>query len=113
MGALGDATDASIKAAKHLTKADDGALEALRVLARKIDEDEARWDCAMGYAAEHKTRPPATDNVSLPTYLKYCDALGLTPVAREKLGEKKPEAPSGKLALLRSEAQNGRRKTAG
>jgi hypothetical protein len=109
MGALVDATEAAITAASHLTDADKGAVEALRVLAVKIDEQESRWEYAMRYAETHEARPPATDNVSLPTYLKYAEALGLTPAGRTKLGEKKPEAAGGKLALLRDQAQTKRK----
>lgn len=92
-----DATEAAIHAAEHLTPADRGAVEALRVLAAQIDvlasNDGLREDGKL-------------DNVSLPTYLKFCDSLGLTPAGRTKLGEKKPEAPGGKLALLRGDAQS-------
>ena len=49
------------------------------------------------------------DNVSLPTYLKYCDALGLTPAARK--GQSASDAKGGKLAQLRS-IEGGRAKKA-
>lgn len=101
MGDLSDATESALAAATHLTPADEGTIEALRVLARKIDQDEERWEYALSYATENKTRPPATDNVSLPTYLRYCEALGLTPSGRAKLKAPKG-AQGGKLAQLRS-----------
>jgi hypothetical protein len=40
--------------------------------------------------------------VTLPTYLKYCESLGLTPAGRARLEEKKPEGDGGKLAKLRA-----------
>lgn len=111
---LQDATEAALAGAEHLTDADKGAVEALRSLARKIDAWDVIVEWAMDDAADSDSRPrvPQNDNVSLPTYLKFCESLGLTPAGRTKLGEKKPEAPGGKLALLRGEAQ-AKRKTAG
>lgn len=92
-----EATEASIKAATHLTLLDAGAVEVLRHLARTIDgigdEDDDLDDDAR--------KPKSLDNVTIPTYLKACDALGLTPAGRVRLDEKK-EASGGKLALLRS-----------
>ncbi len=111
MGPLEEATAAAVAAAEHLGKADAGAVEALLTVARKVDQDEDRWDLALRWAEEMQHRPPSQDNVSLPTYLKFCEAMGLTPAGRSKLGEKKPEAPGGKLALLRGDAQAKRRTT--
>ncbi len=101
MGDLGDATETALAAARHLTPMDDGAVEALRTLARKIDQDEERWEVALASAAESKTKPPAPDNVSIPTYLKYCESLGLTPAGRLRLAPPK-DGEGGKLAQLRS-----------
>lgn len=111
MGDIVDATEKAIKAASHLTDADAGALETLRALALAIDEREKRWEALVDDAAEHQLRPPPQDNVSIPTYLKFCESLGLTPAGRAKLGEKKPEAPRGKLALLQDGAAGARKKT--
>jgi len=108
MGEVEEATEASIKAATHLTSADLGAVQALRMLARKIDTEDELRGLALDYAAEHKQKPPSVDNVSVPTYLKFCESLGLTPAGRGRLPEKKPEASGGKLALLRGEAQANR-----
>lgn len=110
MGELEAATKAALEAAQHLTKQDAGATEALLTVARKVDQDEERWALALQWAEAMKVKPPARDNVSLPTYLKFCESLGLTPAGRTKLGETKSEAPGGKLALLRGEAQ-AKRKT--
>jgi hypothetical protein len=93
-----EATEASIKAATHLTLLDAGAVEVLRHLARTIDgigdEDDDLDD-------DPRAKPKSLDNVTIPTYLKACDALGLTPAGRVRLDEKK-ESAGGKLALLRS-----------
>lgn len=100
-----DATEAAIGAAKHLTDLDAGAVEALRALARKIDTWDQIVDWAIDDAADREgSRPavPANDNTSLPTYLKYCEALGLTPAGREKLTAKKPEGRGDKLGRLSS-----------
>lgn len=101
MDDLSAATEAAIAAAKHLTPLDDGAVEALRFLARKIDTEMVLRELALEWAEKNKQKPPSVDNVSLPTYLKYCDALGLTPVGRTKMGPAKG-AEGGKLAKLRS-----------
>jgi hypothetical protein len=87
-----EATEKSIAAADHLTDMDAGAVAALRVLAQKIDTEDALRAMALEYAAEHEQKPPAVDNVSIPTYLKFCESLGLTPAGRK--ASMKKEAPS-------------------
>jgi len=81
-----DETNVSIEAAIRDKTIDPqiaaGPIAALRTLAARIDED----------------RP--TDNVSLPTYLRTCAELRLTPASREAL--KKEEGGGSKLAKLRS-----------
>lgn len=102
LGPVATATEAAIGAATHLTPADAGALEALRALARKIDAWDTIVQWALNDAVQTESRPtvPTNDNVSLPTYLKFCESLGLTPLGRGRLPEKKPEAKSGKLGRL-------------
>jgi len=107
MGSVFDATEQAIASAEHLTAMDEGALEALRTLARKIDDDDALRAAYLRYRLdrgedESKMKPLQLDNVSIPTYLKFCESLGLTPAGRDKLKEKKPEAAGGKLSKLRS-----------
>lgn len=109
MGDVLAATETALAAADHLTDLDAGAVETLRTLARKIDTEAELRELALDASREDGGRPPQVDNVSIPTYLKFCDALGLTPAGRTKLGEKKPEAPGGKLALLRDQAQSKRK----
>lgn len=62
----------------------EGTIAAARALADKIDQ----WDVIVQWAVEDKEalglqRPavPQNDNTSLPTFLKYMDALGLTVAA--------------------------------
>ena len=87
-----DATETSIAAARHLTDMDQGAVQMLRSLAEAADLiDESGLNPA-----------GKLDNVTIPTYLRYCESLGLTPAGRAKLAEKKPEAAGGKLGKLKS-----------
>ena len=107
MGDVLDATEAAIQAAKHLTSMDDGAVEALRALARKIDAWDQIVEWATDDAAQREgSRPtvPANDNVSLPTYLKFCESLGLTPTGRTKaqIEGGKGAGNQGALGRLRS-----------
>lgn len=104
---LAQATEDAIKAAAHLTDMDDGAVEALRALARKIDA----WDQIVDWALDDVQdkgrggRPavPQNDNVSISAYLKYCDQLGLTPAGRRALDvDKGGESGGSKLGRLRS-----------
>lgn len=99
---LVEATERAISAADHLTSMDDGAVEALRALARKIDA----WDVIVEFALEDiegvkGARPavPQNDNVSISAYAKLSDQLGLTPIGRKTLALKK-EAESAKSAKL-------------
>lgn len=96
MGDVQEATEAALQAAKHLTDMDGGAVQALRVLALKIDE------MAGGVSEDGIPIEPKFDNVTLPTYLKYCESLGLTPAGRDRLSLKKDEGgkPRGQLVAL-------------
>jgi hypothetical protein len=82
------ATELAVKASSHLTDADRGTVAVLMDLARTID------------GMDDRDAEAPLDNVTIPTYLKYSDALGLTPLSRLKL--EKPEVRGGKLAELRS-----------
>lgn len=88
-----DETKASIKAATHLTPADRGAIEALLALAEAFD-----------YLCENDGCSPkgSLDNVTGPTYLRYCESLGLTPGGRAKLGVGGGESKGSRLAQLRA-----------
>jgi len=101
------ALETSIAQAKHLSKLDDAAVAAARALADKIDA----WDVIVQFALADiagvkGARPavPQNDNVSLSAFLRYCEALGLTPMSRKALEAK--TGGGGKLKQMR-EAQGG------
>lgn len=90
------ATAHAVKAATHLTAMDSGAVFALMELAGAIDAINAGAEFN-----DEDEKPRSFDNVTIPTYLKYCESLGLTPAGRLKLGTSKG-ATGGKLGDLRS-----------
>jgi hypothetical protein len=114
VGDVRDAFDESVEAATHLTPVDAGAIAAARALADKIDA----WDVIVDWALDDladEPRPggrpavPANDNTSLPTFLKYCESLGLTPTARAKASKPKGATAGGsRLAVLQGEARGAR-----
>jgi hypothetical protein len=99
-------TEQAVAAATHLGPMDAGSVEAMRLLARKIDAWDRIVEWALIDAEENGSRPmvPANDNVSLSAYLKYCDQLGLTPAGRKALMLKREgeSAKAAKLTALRS-----------
>lgn len=106
MGDVYQATLDSLKAAAHLRPEDKGAIEALLALALKIDGADDTFTTLSELAAQAGSRPPSPDNVSFPTYLKYCESLGLTPAGRERIGllhkDEQTDEASVRLARLRS-----------
>lgn len=82
------ATRVSVAAASHLTDMDRGAVTVLLQLAATVD------------AMALRDPDGPLDNVTIPIYLKFADALGLTVAGRTKLAS--PEVRSGKLAELRA-----------
>lgn len=92
-----DETEAAVAAAKKsgmLGASDAGAVAVLLHMATQID---AQVD---GLTPDGKL-----DNVSVPTYLKFCDALGLTPTSRKRLTADAPverASSGGKLSQLKS-----------
>ena len=68
-----DAVD-SARASGLLEASDDGAVAALLHIAEQIDNQ-----------IDGLTLSGKLDNVSIPTFLKYCEALGLTPLSRQKI----------------------------
>lgn len=90
-GDLVSATKAAIRAAKdagQLTNADMASCVAILELATKIQVQDDYFDALMMDAIENGRRPPSQDNVSVPTFLKYAEALGLTPSGRAKTAPK-------------------------
>lgn len=97
-----DMTNESVQAARRagfLTEMDDGAVAALLQLAERLDDPD------------FPDVDGRFDNVTQALYFKACDSLGLTPVGRSKLAEKK-EKTGGKLAQLRA-LEGGRGKRTG
>lgn len=78
---VAEALERSIRNAKHLRMRDAAAVAAARALARKIDAWDVIVEWAIDDAAQGKSRPavPANDNVSIASFLKYLDQLGLLP----------------------------------
>lgn len=99
----------AVKAASHVDAdgLDAGAVAAAAALARKIDAWDAIVEWAREDASEDQSRPkvPANDNTSLPTFLRYCEALGLTPVARKAVGDQ-PTKEVDPLASIKSKRGN-------
>ena len=83
---VADALERAIAAADHLTARHAGAVAAARALAEKIDAWQIIVEWALDDAAANDRRPavPANDNVSLPSFLKYLDALRLLPAPAER-----------------------------
>jgi len=103
-----DATRSSIAAATHLTAADKGAVEVLCTLALKIDTMDAYFDALADDAVDKDLRPPSQDNVSIPTYLKFCESLGLTPAGRAKTADPASGGKSaGKLSTMKTQRPAG------
>lgn len=108
-----EATEASVAAAVSAGALDPalsaGPVAAVLALARKIDG----WDDVVQAAMEDredgaKLPIPLHDNTSIPTYLKYCEALQLTP-------SKVPARPAAEKVdpIDELKAKRGRRAQAG
>lgn len=87
---------------RQLTERDEAAVAALLQLARRIDLADRYFEDLAELHAERNLRPPSQDNVSLPTFLKYCEALGLTPSGRKQESKPKGAPGGGGLAARRS-----------
>lgn len=129
-----DATDKAIAAAPHLQNDRfAGSIEALRMMAAKADA----WQTIVEYAQQDlegqdgRKRPavPANDNVTLSSYARLAEQLGLTPIGRKALegvgaanggtpsaaGDDEPDEPKGgtrggKLGLITPLAGAGARR---
>ena len=100
-----DALNEAVSKATHLGPMDLPAVEAARALARKIDVVDAYMQALTEDARERDLRPPSQDNVSIPTFLKYCESLGLTPAGRTRAAVETPKGGAqggSKLAQLQS-----------
>jgi hypothetical protein len=92
---VAEALERSLKNAPHLRARHSAAVAAARALARKIDAWDQIVDWANEDAAESGSRPkvPANDNVSLASFGKYLDMLGLMP-ADENAGKSTSATPA-------------------
>ena len=97
-GPIFRATAEAIDAATELGPLDGGAVAVLLELARQIDALAANGG-VRGSGSDAKL-----DTVSIPTYLRFCSELGLTPAGRVKLGAKE-KPPAGKLAAIRADVR--------
>lgn len=96
---VAEALERSLKNADGLKAVNSTVVAAARVLAGRID-----FLSATGFVDENGK----IDNVTLPTFLKYCQSLGLTLDAPAKVGrpaKQKPEvraeeAKSGKVVAM-------------
>ena len=67
-----ESVERSIRNAKHLRAVNTAAVNALRMLAVRMDRlADSEWEDEKG----------RLDNVTVPTFLKYCQALGLVEFA--------------------------------
>lgn len=85
--------DLAIAQATHLTAIDKPAIQALLGLADSFD-----------YLLANDGLSPkgSLDNVTGPTFLRYCESLGLTPSGRARLALKPAEAGKSRVAQLRA-----------
>lgn len=109
MGVVLAETDKSIAAAIKDKTIDPaisaGPIAALRELAARIDGLDLDEYEARGIEVTSEMLTAAIkDNVSLPTYLKACEALRLTPASRANLQEAKGGGALGKIRGGRASA---------
>lgn len=102
---LAEALESALSAADHLEAKHAATVVAARALAEKIDAWQVIVEWALEDAAESESRPkvPANDNTSLPTFLKYMEALQLVPPAKSAAASTKPEST---VAAEPSEAES-------
>ena len=90
---VADALERSLRNA-DLKAVNSAVVAAARVVARRIDSI-----CETGFVDEHGK----LDNVSIPTFLRYCQSLGLTLDAPAKVGRPPKPKPSVKAEESKSE----------
>lgn len=93
---VADALERSLRNAKSLRAENAAVVAAARVLAARIDSV-----CETGFIDENGK----LDNVSVPTFLKYCQSLGLTPAkvgrpAKARPEPKAEESKNGKVIAM-------------
>lgn len=96
MSGVLDATQAAVDAARDngiIRDADAGTVAVLLHLAQAIDDQ-----------VDGLTPSGKLDNVSVPTYLKFAESLGLSPKAREAAGFDAQSATVSKIGKFRAVA---------
>lgn len=106
---LVEALERSLRNAKHLRARDAAMVAAARALARKIDA----WDVIVRWAIEDAEdvggRPavPQNDNVSIASFLKYLEALGLPSPVPVPQSSARAAKPADALAEFRKRRKIG------
>ena len=105
---VSEALERSIKNAPHLRARHAGLVAGARALARKIDAWDQIVEWALDDAAQDGGRPkvPANDNVSLASFGKYLDMLGLVP-EEAPAGAKAPRPPANQIEQMRKKLGRG------
>lgn len=85
-----EATERALNTAAHLKPEDAGTVAILRGLAATAEQLLRNGGI---------TESGRFDNVTIPTYLRYADALGLTPAGRHALRISAPDGASGGRTL--------------
>ena len=101
--------EAALSQAGHLGPQHAAHVAAARALARKIDAWDVIVDWALEDARDDGSRPkvPANDNVSIASFLKYLDALGLS-VEKAAPGKRVGVVkPVDQLAAMRAQLSAG------
>ncbi|MFA5898161.1 MAG: hypothetical protein WC829_03495 [Hyphomicrobium sp.] len=80
-----EAVDRSVRNAQHLRAIHSAPIAALQVLAERID-------APMNATDDDDSKAAQFDNVSIPTFLKYCQALGLMPDLKSEKQQTSPKA---------------------
>lgn len=101
------------RAEGKLTASDEAAIVAAGQMARKIDVADRYFEALERDAIDRHLRPPSQDNVSLPTFLRYLDALGMTPQARKEKTAGKSGGAGGRVAAFRRREQQAQSGQAG
>lgn len=88
------ALERSLRNAKSLRAENAAVVAAARILAKRIDSI-----CETGFIDENGK----LDNVSVPTFLKYCQSLGLTLMEPAKVGRPARQKPEVRAEEAKSD----------
>ncbi len=95
------------RAEQKLVDSDEALVVAAGQMARKIDAADLYFQELLDEAESKHQRPPSQDNVSLPTFLKFLEAMGMTPAARKAVAAAAPAkgGAGGRIAGFRQREQ--------